>query len=75
MFIIDYHNRCEKRLKDDVAKDFRKISRRITNKVDFQEDILKTWVKHNPRNSLLNELNSIFLYRHRTKQDTGEIYA
>jgi hypothetical protein len=64
MFIIDYYSRCEKRLKDDVAKDFRKISRRITNRVDFQEDILKTWAKHNPGNRLLNELNSIFLYRH-----------
>jgi mRNA-degrading endonuclease RelE of RelBE toxin-antitoxin system len=65
MFIIDYHSRCEKKLKDDLSKDFRKIYKKTTNiRVDFKEHILDTWSKHNPGNPLLNELNSLFLYRH-----------
>jgi hypothetical protein len=64
MFMLDYHYRCEKRVKDDVSREFRKINKWLTTRVEFQKHILGTWTKYNPKNPILNELNTILLYRH-----------
>jgi hypothetical protein len=66
MFIIDYHRRCEEKLKDDVSRDFRAIYKKVEKKgrVEFKEHILDIWIKYNPNNELLKELNTIFKYRH-----------
>lgn len=64
MFKIDYFCRCENKLKDDLSRDFRKVYKKYEKKVILKDHILNTWSKYNPSNSLLNELNSIFKYRH-----------
>jgi hypothetical protein len=64
MFRIDYNIRCEEKLRDDLSKDFRKTYKTIKNKVRLQEDILAVWRKYNPQNRILNELRTIFQYRH-----------
>jgi len=63
MFTIDYYRRCENKLKDDLSREFRK-KYKINKRIDFQKDILDTWSNFNPNNRLLNELKTIFQYRH-----------
>jgi hypothetical protein len=63
MFKIDYCYRCEKRLKDDLSRDFRRIYKRYENRVDFKEHILAIWAKYNPQNTLMNDLFAIQKYR------------
>ena len=62
MFTIDYYQRCENKLKDDLSREFRK-KYKINKRIDFN-DILATWSNFNPNNRLLNELKAIFQYRH-----------
>jgi hypothetical protein len=64
MFMLDYHYRCEKREKDAVSREFRRINKWLTTRVEFQKHILGTWAKYNPQNKVLNELNTILLCRH-----------
>jgi hypothetical protein len=64
MFKIDYCIRCENKLRDDLSRDFREIYKIAAQRVSLQKDILTIWLKYNPGNSLLKELNTIFQYRH-----------
>jgi hypothetical protein len=66
MFVIDYYRRCEKKLKDDLSRDFRVMHKKVEKKgrVEFKKHILDIWIKYNPHNELLKELNTIFKYRH-----------
>jgi len=63
MFRIDYSTRCEKKLKDEISREFRRIYKKYENKANFEEHILKTWQNYIADTRLLNELRAIFQYR------------
>jgi hypothetical protein len=64
MFRIDFYYRCENKLRNDLSKDFRTIYKLHGKNIKLVEHIFATWKKYNPNNLLLNELNTIFQYRH-----------
>ncbi|MBN2604555.1 MAG: hypothetical protein JXR62_01870 [Bacilli bacterium] len=64
MFKVDYFYRCENKLRDELSRDFREIYKIHKKKVSLKDHILPTWTKYNPSQLILNELNSIFKYRH-----------
>ena len=64
MFKLDFYYRCEKRLKDDLSKEFQQIYKDNPKRIRLKEDILSTWQKYNSSNHILNEIYSILKYRH-----------
>lgn len=65
-FKVDYMQRCKKRLKDPLSKDFRKLHRNPAKKkrVSLEEDILKLWGTHYPPyKQLIGQFKAALRYR------------
>jgi len=87
---IDYLVRSEKRKKDDLSKEFRKIYPKKENKASLTDDIIKTWKSIHPQHKTrLDKLGQALDYRnwlahgrywkpkkspHILKYDYSEIY-
>lgn len=62
---IDFAQRCEKRLRDPLSREFRRLHRQIGPKVHLEDDIISGWESHTSgHRTLLNELRQAFRYRH-----------
>ena len=64
-FRIDYLQRCYKRKKDAVSRDFRKLYTQKDATASFEEDILEIWKKNTSGSSqLIGDLRGAFKFRH-----------
>ena len=71
-FKVNYQNRCQRRERDPLTYDLRKIYKKKAGQASLENDILRTWKKyfqnHFPEDrearNLLSELTSAFKYRH-----------
>ena len=64
-FRVDFHLRCEKRLKDDLSRHFRRLDKRSLRRLAFEEQILEAWKRHVPAaKTLISEIIGAFKYRH-----------
>src|SRR5271165_2086491 len=60
-FRLDYKYRCEKRLKDDLSRDFRAIYKDRKTAVRLDEDIFEAWKRNYPDSQrLISELRGAF---------------
>lgn len=64
-FRIDFLQRCYDRRKDPLSRRFRDLEKVRGSKVALEEDILDSWITHDPAvKSLLSKLKGAFRYRH-----------
>lgn len=64
-FRVDYEFRCQKRLKDDLSRAFRKIYKARRKRVALDEHILEAWRTHvSESKAIISELRSAFKLRH-----------
>jgi hypothetical protein len=64
-FRIDYLQRCYRRQRDAVSRDFREIYRRKKDKIQLEEDIFDVWKTHTIEGAkLIGDLKGAFRFRH-----------
>jgi hypothetical protein len=64
-FRLDYKYRCEKKLKDDLSRDFRAIYKDRKTAVRLDEDIFEAWKQNQPDSrKLIDDLREAFGFRH-----------
>ncbi len=65
-FRVDYLYRCQKKMKDDLSRAFRKIYRDREENARLDEDIFETWKRKSlaPGPRLIGELRGAFKFRH-----------
>jgi hypothetical protein len=62
---VDFEHRCQKRLKDALSREFRKVKKERKYLVRLDEDILEGWKRHWPALSRdIAELRSAVKFRH-----------
>ena len=68
VFRVDYEQRCKRRKRDQVSKDFRELSKRHRLRqthVRLEEEIFEVWRQHSPQTpELIGELRGAFRLRH-----------
>jgi hypothetical protein len=64
VFQLDYQYRCRKRLKDDLSRAFREISKQKPNYVSLEKNIFDAWCSYaSGADPLIGELRSAFKFR------------
>ena len=64
-FRVDYERRCQQRMKDDLSRAFRRISKSRKRNVRLDEDIFESWVRNVDGSApLIGALRSAFRFRH-----------
>jgi hypothetical protein len=64
-FRIDYRRRCEKRMKDNLSKAFRRMYKARKARVRLKEDIFRAWREHATESRrLIDDLSVAFKFRH-----------
>jgi hypothetical protein len=64
VFQLDYQYRCRKRLRDDLSRAFRAISKRKPNYVNLEKDIFDAWSMYaSGALPLIGELRAAFKFR------------
>lgn len=64
-FRVDYQSRCDKKLKDNLSRAFRKIYKKRQNNVALDEEIFEAWRTHVIESkALIGELRTAFKLRH-----------
>ncbi len=67
-FNVDYLNRCQRRKRDPLSRDFRMIYKKKANRTSLENEILRTWKEHfsedRETRNLISELIGAFKYRH-----------
>ncbi|MCX6832138.1 MAG: hypothetical protein NT028_08410, partial [candidate division Zixibacteria bacterium] len=62
---IDYLNRCDRKKKDDLSREFRLIYKKQQSNISLEDGILEAWKRHCPElNALISEVIAVFKYRH-----------
>jgi len=65
LFRIDYLERCQKRLKDNISLELRKIYRAVGPKASFEKEILEAWkTTTSGSNGIIGDLRGAFRFRH-----------
>ena len=64
-FRIDYLQRCYKRKKDVLSRQFRAIYKKKSTKVSLENDILDAWKENaHGASQLISDLKGVYKYRH-----------
>lgn len=64
-FRIDYLQRCYRKDKEPVSRDFRDIYKKKQQHASLDRDIFEVWVTHHAaERSLITQLRGVFLLRH-----------
>lgn len=65
LFQIDFHNRVEKRAKDELSKTFRDRKQQTSARISFESDILNVWEEIYPQTRrYFQPIRAALKYRH-----------